>query len=433
MSNKPIAICYSPVATRSGYGEMARGFIRNIIDLDRYDLKLISCNWGGTPLTALDGNDPNDQKIIRHIGNPPFELARQPEVYIHIGIPNELQPVGKTNIIFTAGIETNLISQQWIEFCNKADAIFAISQHSANVIRDTKVEIKDQAGNITSTQVVTKPIEVLHCPLNTNVYKKISSSEIPESVNDIMFRVKEKFNFLFVGHWLKGNVGEDRKNVGLLVKLFCETFKKFPAATRPGLILKTSGAGFSILDREEILKKIDTIKDSCGKNTPNVYLVHGNLTEQEMNGLYNHPKVKVHISLTKGEGAGLPLLEATQSEKPVMASGWSGQLDFLNPDDAILLGGELKQIDPSAVWDNILIKESSWFSPDPQFTANAMLYIFKNYDKFLPGAKKLALDNAKRFNNDVIKARTIELLDKYIPKYEVAQQVPLILPTLKRL
>ena len=432
---KPIAICYSPVATRSGYGEMSRGFVHNLIDLDLYDLKLISCKWGGTPLNALNGNDPKDQEIIRRIGTPPFELPRSPEIYFHVGIPNELQTPAKVNIIFTAGIETNLISQQWIEFCNKADAIFAISEHSANVIRDTKVEIKDQTGAIVSTQVVTKPIEVLHCPLNTNVFKKIPAKDVPESINEVMFRVKEKFNFLFVGHWLRGGVGEDRKNVGLLVKLFCDTFKKFPDATRPGLILKTSGAGFSLLDREEILRKIEDIQDTCGKNPPNVYLLHGDLTEEEMNGLYNHPKVKIHISLSHGEGLAIPLLEATQSEKPIMASGWSGQLDFLNPQDAILLGGELKPIDAGSVWEHILIKESSWFNPDPQFTVNAMQYVFKNYDKFLPGAKKLAQENAKKFNNEVIKARTKELLDKYIPNFEIdaPKQIPLVLPTLKKL
>ena len=49
-----------------------------------------------------------------------------------------------------------------------------------------------------------------------------------------------------------------------------------------------------------------------------------------MNELYNHPKVKAMVSMTKGEGYGRPLAEFGLSKKPIIASGWSGQCRFPN-------------------------------------------------------------------------------------------------------
>ncbi len=201
------------------------------------------------------------------------------------------------------------------------------------------------------------------------------------------------------------------------------------------LILKTSGGNFSILDKREILKKISDIRSTVqleeGQTLPNVYVLHGELTDAEMNSLYNHPKVKAHVSLTKGEGFGRPLLEASISGKPIIASGWSGHMDFLNAEDAVLVGGELKQIHPSSVWENILIPESSWFRPDLQQAANAFAAVFMDYETFRKKAHKLGKENFKKFSYKVIQQRTWELLDKYVPEFP--KQVPLKLPSLKKI
>jgi len=135
--------------------------------------------------------------------------------------------------------------------------------------------------------------------------------------------------------------------------------------------------------------------------------------------------------LTKGEGFGRPLLEASISGKPVIASGWSGHMDFLNPDESMLVGGELKQIHPSSVWDGVLIRESSWFSPNIQHSANALAAVFMNYEDFRKKASKLGKENYKRFSYQTIQKKTFELLDKYVPEFP--KQVPLVLPKLKKL
>jgi glycosyltransferase involved in cell wall biosynthesis len=220
-----------------------------------------------------------------------------------------------------------------------------------------------------------------------------------------------------------------------LVKVFLETFKQSKDGNPPALILKTSGGNFSILDKKEILKKIQELRKSVslaeGQVMPNIYVLHGELTDAEMNSLYNHPKVKAHVSFTKGEGFGRPLLEASISGKPVIASGWSGHMDFLNAEDAVLVGGELTPVHESSVWDGVIIKESSWFSADPQQSANALAAVFMDYETFRKRAHKLGKENFKKFSYKAIQKRTWQLLDEYVPEFP--KQVSLKLPTLKKI
>lgn len=429
---KPILIFQSPIATRSGYGEISRKLARILLDLNTFDIRFLSTPWGNTPANALDGTLPLDQEIIKRIQQPPITTPRQPEIFIQVSIPNEFQSPAKYNIGFTAGIETNMCSEQWIEGCNRMNLVLGTSSHAIRSIQETVVHKHSPQGQQIGEVKTHIPMDVLPAFVDTKIFHKTDSADIPETVKSKLAIIPEKFAFLFVGHWLKGGLREDRKNVALLIKLFCETFSSVVAQNRPALLLKTSGADFSILDREEILQKIRAIRDLI-PNAPNVYLIHGDLSEEEMNGIYNHPKVKVFVSLTKGEGFGIPLLEASMSEKPIIASGWSGQLDFLNPKDAILIGGELKPIEPGAVWENILIPQSSWFNVDEEFTKKALNLVFKQYEKFLPGAIALAKKNKEKFGYEAIKTKTKSLLEQYLPKFDIPEEIPMKMPSLDEL
>jgi glycosyltransferase involved in cell wall biosynthesis len=412
---------------------MSRDIIRHLIEYDKFDVKVISVNWGETPMNALDEHNPKDKMILERILTGP--LTKQPELFVTITIPSEFETIGKYNIGITAGIETSIASAQWVDACNRMDAVFTISEHSKNVLRASKFSKQTKDGQPLGTVELQKPIEVLHNCIDQNIFKRLEYEvDIAPTIKDTLKDIPEKFCYLFVGHWLRGDFGEDRKNVGLLVKVFMETFKQSKVAP-PALILKTSGGNFSYLDKKEIQKKIDqiraTVTMSDGQVLPNIYLLHGELTDLEMNSLYNHPKVKAHVSFTKGEGFGRPLLEASVSGKPVIASGWSGHMDFLNPEDAVLVGGELAKIHPSAVWENILIPESSWFKPDIQQCANALAAVFMDYDTFHKKARKLGKENFKKFSYKAIQERTWELLNRYVPEFP--KQVPLKLPTLKKI
>jgi hypothetical protein len=426
---KPLMLIVSPVATRSGYGGMSRDFIRHILSLNKFDVLLASVPWGACPMNVLIPGKDDDilSRILTTNG-----LPKQPDVSVHIGVPNEAQPIGKYNILFTAGIETTVCSPQWIMGMNKMDLILATSEHSKNVLMNTIVEEKDNTTGQTIRQLkLEKPIEVLHNYIETDIFKHIEFDSIPTSIKNVMTNVNENFNFLFVGHWLQGDIGEDRKNVGLMIKIFCDTFKNTMSSKKPALILKTSGANFSILDRADILRKIGLIREHVGMGCPNVYLIHGDLTDEEMNGLYNHPKIKAHINLTKGEGFCKPLLEFTQSQKPIIASAWSGHLDFLNKDDSVLIGGQLKNVDAGAVWEGVILAESQWFNFDIKQATQSMQYMFKKYDVCKDKAKILSKKCRINFSSNSVKIKTDEILTKYIPPF--AQYTPLKLPEMSGL
>jgi glycosyltransferase involved in cell wall biosynthesis len=424
VSNKPLCLVTAPVATRSGYGAHSRDICRSLIRLDKYDVKIYPVRWGTTPQNALNEKDTNDIPIIeRLLSNP--NLDRQPDIHIHIVIPNEFQPLGKYNIGITAGIETTACPPQWIEGMNRMNLNIVPSTFTKSVLEKVQYEKEDNGRKLGNLKL-ERPIEVLFEGCDTNIYKptKDFSIELHKDISTIT----EKVVFLYVGHWLQGGLGKDRKDTGMLIKVFLETFKNKLKA--PALLLKSSGATFSIIDREEMLRKIEEIKKTVVGRLPNVYLLHGDLTDEEMNELYNHPKVKAHVSFTKGEGFGRPLLEASLSGKPVIASDWSGHTDFLDKELAVMLPGELVDVDPSAFPDNIYTKGAQWFQVNYGYASKVLKDIFKNYKGFLSKSKKLGEQNYKQFSLDAMTKEFGNILDEYVPEFP--KEVKLQLPKLKK-
>ena len=425
---KPMVLVTAPVGTRSGYGAHSRDICRSLIDLDRFDVRIWPVRWGSTPQNALSEDNPQDLPIIKRLLKSP-EVERQPEVHIHIVVPNEFNALGKYNIGITAGIETTVCPAYWIEGLNRMNLNIVPAKFVKDTIEKTSFDKFDEKTKKKIGRVVSeKPVEVLFEGFDSNIYKTTKEFSL-DLVNE-MKEVKEDFCFLHVGHWLQGNLGEDRKDLGMLVKVFLETFKN--QKNQPALILKTSGATPCILDREDILKKINNIKKDVKGTLPNVYVLHGDLRDEEINQLYNHPKVKSHITFTHGEGFGRPLLEASLSEKPIIASNWSGQLDFLNT-DALLLPGGLVNVPPNSFPKEFNVEGAQWFQVNYQYASNVMKEVFNNYDKYKIKAKKLAIVNKTKFTLSDMTKKLDEILTKYLPKFEVQpQKVDLKLPTLKK-
>jgi len=429
MNNKPTLVFQAPVPTRSGYGERSRDLLRALNKLDKNDIKVISTRWGATPLNALNANDSYDQEIIKRLHFGP--LNQQPDIFMQVTIPNEFMPIGKYNIGVTAGIETDRCSAEWIEGCNKMNLVLVSSEHSANVIKTTGYQMMNQQNQQIGNLVFNKSIEVLFEGIDTDIFKKLNSSSefINPLIKETFDEIKEDFCFLFVGHWLPGEFGHDRKNVGGLIRTFLEAFKNKKNA--PALILKTSGGAPSIMDRNDLIKKINSIKKSVeATSLPNVYIVYGDLLSSEMNELYNHPKVKAHITFTKGEGYGRPILESTISGKPVIAPLWSGQKDFLKEDAVIELKGLLEPIHKSVQWDKILIKDSKWFTVDYGYAIAVMRDIFKDYKKYVEKCRSHSHYSKTTFSFDKMKERIDQILTKYVPEFP--KQVSLQLPKLKK-
>jgi len=299
---------------------------------------------------------------------------------------------------------------------NRMDLNIVSSNHSKQSFLNSVYNIQEQQRQVK----IEKPIEVLFEGADITKYF------VDNSPCMIDFNIKESFAYLFVGHWLQGELGEDRKNVGLLVKAFLETFKN--KTKKPALILKTSGANNSYLDRNEILNKINAIKNSVNsKDLPTIYLLHGDFTDEEMNSLYNHSKVKAMVSLTKGEGFGRPLLEFSLSKKPIIASGWSGHMDFLNPEFNVIIGGELKNVHPSAA-NNMLLQNSQWFSPNHGQIGHALKDVFENYKKYSELGKRQGYYSKTNFSLEAMIDKLDNVLSTNIPEFP--KQIELNLPNI---
>ena len=430
---KKLMLICAPVTSRSGYGDHARDLVHSFIKHDKYDIKILDVRWGECPRNALDNNNKNDKKIIDCILPQP-QMNQQPDIYVDIRIPNEFQQWGKFNIGITAGIETNIVSEKWIEGCNKMDLIIVPSEHSkdgfVNTIYDKIQNMPDNKQQKIGELKLEKPIEVLFEGIG-DVYKPLNHDEIDKDFSDMLNqKVTEKFAFLFVGQWTQGGYGEDRKDIGKLLKVFIESFAN--KKKQPALILKTNGATFSVLDKADILKKIKDVKDKFPKDwkLPSIYLLHGDLSKEEMNYLYNHPKVKAMVSFTHGEGFGRPLLEATMTGLPVITSGWSGQLDFLDKDKSMLIQGNFQKVPKSVVWKDIILENSQWFVVDESSAYKAFNYSFENNFDIQRNAKSLMNINREKFSLD----KMAEKLDKIIldKMANNPSQVQLKLPKLKK-
>jgi len=420
---KPTFVISSPFDTYSGYGARSRDVIKAIVATNKYDVKLLSQRWGNTPFGFCEDN--LEWKFLLDLVIP--NLTQQPDIWAQITVPNEFQAVGKYNIGFTAGMETTLVHGSWVEGVNRMNITFVSSEHSKQTFLNSVFEKTDTQGNKLGEVKIEKPIEVLFEGANLDVYKPLNSPMTNNNLYQSLNSIPESFAYLFVGHWMQGDFGEDRKNVGLLVKAFLETFKN--KKNKPALILKTSQVSSSYMDQEEITKKLLAIKKSSNsKDLPNIYLLSGEFTDVEMNELYNHPKVKSMVSLTKGEGFGRPLLEFSLSKKPIIVSGWSGHMDFLDPKFVSTIGGKLTNVHKSAAVKDMILEESQWFSPNHIEVNTAFSHIFENYKKFIDGAKRQAYKSKNEFSWDKMK-EVLELkLDEIIPEFP--KQVELKLPKL---
>ena len=422
---KPICVVSCPIDTFSGYGARSRDFVKSLIKIKdkEWDIKILPQMWGETPWNYLSPDDPLRQRFIKN-----NSLEKQPEIWVQITIPSEFQPNGQFNIGVSAGIETTVYPGEFIEGSNRMDLNLVSSNHSKNVALSTSF---DKVDNRTLQKVgitkIEKPIEVLFEGLDLDVYYKNQS---PKS--NILKHIPEEFCFLYTGHWLPGDFGEDRKNTGLMIKTFLETFKG-PGKKKPALILKCNQINYSLLDRESVIKRINIIKENIKGNLPNIYLLHGEMTDDEMNQLNNEPKVKSFISFTKGEGYGRPLAEAAITGKPIITSNWSGHTDFIKPDYNVLIGGDLKKVHESAA-NQWLLKDSQWFNIDTNIAGKAMKDVFKNYKFYHKKSRKQTQYIKDNWTFNKMTERLTDLLK--IKEGEASpwiQNVPLKLPTLKKI
>ena len=397
---KKTILITAPIFSVSGYGKKAKDIVSSLIKnySNEYDIKIIANSWGTNP-NKIDSN--LSQYIVKNIES-------SPEIYIHIGLPNEMKRHGTLyNILFTSSIETTVMDVTWIQGANQADLTIVPSEFAKRSLidtvyinPDTKVEVK-----------FNRSVEVLFEGVDTDLFKILKQNEI---VDIDLSQIKEKFCFLFVGQWTVGSFGNDRKNIGNLIKTFCDTFKS--KIDKPALILKTNMGNFSKIDYYNCLNEIEAIKNQyCSKNSPNIYLLHGELSDVQMNQLYNHTKVKAFVSLTRGEGYNRVPSEFALVGKPIILPNYSGHLDYIVAGGVSLVSGDLVDVHHSALVPNTIIKGSKWFEPNLEHGSKIMKNVFENYGKEL--VEDLMSRHIKNnFSLDTMNQKLKQIFDEYVPK-----------------
>jgi hypothetical protein len=426
--SKPVCVFQSPMWTRSGYGDLGLAIAKSLHRYGKYELVFVPTRWGGCSrkFTSDDIDDPLEKELFNHVIKQP--LSKQPELFIQCTIPNEFQAPGKFNMGITAGIETTIARQDWIEGLNRMNFNLVTSNHAKKVF-DTSIYTDQNTQKVLRSE---KPMEVLFWGADTSIYTKDAPKN--PAIEAELSAIKEDFCFLFVGQWTNQNVFGDRKDIGNLIRVFCETFANMGDKKKPALLLKTSGAAICNMDKYDIITRIKAVKDHIRHtkgitDLPNVYLLHGELTESEMNALYNHDKIKAHASFTHGEGFGHPLLLSTLSGKPLLVSNWSGHLDFLDPKLCKLLDGEVAPLPPESV-NEWLIQGSAWFSVNYQKAAELFKSVFHHYAGYIDKAEQLRVKNVEQFSIAAMDKVFHAQLDKYVPKF--ATETKLVLPRLKK-
>ena len=190
MSQKPLVLVTAPVGTRSGYGAHSRDIVRSLIALDKYNVKVWPVRWGSTPQNALSQQNPQDVPIIERILPSP-EMEKQPDIHIHIVVPNEFQQVGKYNIGITAGIETTLCPAEWLDGLNRMNLNIVPAKFVKETIERSVYDKHDNATKQLLGQVkCNTPIEVLFEGADTNIYK--STKTFSKDLVDEFKEIKEE-------------------------------------------------------------------------------------------------------------------------------------------------------------------------------------------------------------------------------------------------
>jgi hypothetical protein len=394
-----------PILSRSGYGEMARFAFKSLIKRKDIDLYVMPTNWGNTSW-LFEQNE--DKKIIDEYINKTVTFVQKNnnnvsfDISIQTTIPNEWKKMAAVNIGYTAGIETNFISPAWLEPSNNVDKILVISEHPKNAFVNTTFNNKE--GQVFK---VKTPVEVIHLP-----YKEIAEKKIN-------LNLKNDFNFLTVCQW------SPRKNLEQTIIGFIEEFKN----EEVGLVIKVNMANDSHMDKDVVEKKLRDILNNFPDKKCNITLLHGFMTDSEMMSLYKNEKIKAIISTTHGEGFGLPLFEAACHDLPVLATDWSGHLDFLTIEEKGdkkkyfgKIDFDLKPIAQEHVWQGVLEAGTSWAYPKMIFYREKLRDCYKDYGRYKSRAKKLAPYVRENFAESLLHTKFSNLvLGEEQPEIKISQ------------
>jgi glycosyltransferase involved in cell wall biosynthesis len=323
-----------PLLSESGYGNHSRQVFRWLLNKHPdADIRVQALPWGTTSWYL---NSDAEDGLIGEIMKRSGQIEGVYDLSFQIQLPNEWDPtIAKFNVGITAVVEADVCNKTWIDNCNTMNAVVVPSTFCEKTLRKT--------GNV-STPIIVIP-----------------ESFTKESIDDsskIDVDFDTSFNFLVVGTLTGNNPFNDRKNIFFTLKWLCEEFANDPDV---GIIVKTNVGRGTRMDWNQIENVITRAVGEVRKGPyPKIHIMHGIMSNSEIAGLYKHPKVKALVSATRGEGFGLPILEAAASSLPVATTEFSGHMDFMGQGKFIRFEYDLNQIHESRCDDNIWIRGSKW-------------------------------------------------------------------------
>ena len=398
----------APLLTRSGYGEQSRFALRALRSRDDlFDIFIQPLQWGQTSWIALVDEERTwiDRTIERTIAY--IQQGGQFDISLQVTIPNEWEQMAPINVGYTAGIETTKVAHEWIQKANEMNRVIVVSNHSKNVFENTTYTATNQDNPQHSFELrTTTPIDAVDYPTKNF-----------ENLPDLGIKLDYDVNFLTVAQF------GPRKNIPNTVKWFVEEFRD----EEVGLVLKTNLAKNCLMDRDKVQEDLKKFLQTLGERQCKVYLLHGDMEDDEMHSLYTHPQISALVSLAHGEGFGLPIYEACYSGLPVVCTGWSGQLDFLvdetGQEHFYNVAYDINSVPPEVVWDGVLIKDSMWAYPREISTKEQLRLCYeditnKNENSAALKAPEYSLEVHKRFSEDNQNALFVQSLLEFVQNEE---------------
>ena len=394
---KKTVLLRAPVLTRSGYGEQSRFALRSLRSReDLFDIYIHPLAWGQTSWVSESNEerkwiDETVEKTIMYIQNGgTFDIS------VQVTIPNEWERIATHNVGYTAGIETTKCAHEWLMKSNEMDSLIVVSNHSKNVLENTIYEAVEQETNRRVELKIDKTVSAVNYPVKE--YDNLKALELG---------LEYDFNFVTVAQM------GPRKNLQNTIRWFMEEFRN----DEVGLLVKTNLSKNSQVDREIVHGNLlNLVRDpQYADRKCKIYLLHGDLTDQEMHEIYLHPKVKALVSLAHGEGFGLPIYEAAYMGTPVVSTAWSGQMDFLVDEKGenrfYDVSFDLNPVPEHAEWEGVIVKGSMWAYPREMSAKNKMRQCYEDVKSEKTTACEYAKELKERFSPEKMYAAFIEAMN----------------------